>query len=154
MALLQASPPAPVPHPSWLTAFSAPCSMQRSSCLVRTLLFISVLPIALGTVSGKQRMCDLISVLGKVTLSRCTYVLWPQMIPKSDTCHCCLMLGLPWFPSASRLFSSLGLSLWPPHHAGWGPLHEGPILSFPTGLFLDTDCPAAGPGKCSEPCTH
>lgn len=161
MALLQASP---CPCPPSIMADCILSTMLHAEVFLSWTHFALRLSIAHSTWHRKWetecvlRMWDLLSVLGKVTLSRCTYALWPQMTPQSDTWHWHLMLGLPWFPPASRLFSdystSLGHSLWQPHHAGWGPLHEGPILSFSTGLFLDTDCPVAGPGKRSGPCTH
>lgn len=130
----------PSPHPSWLTAFSI--MLHAEIFFLPCTHFALHLCITHSTWHGEQgnRMCtsncDLVSVLGKVTLPRCTHALWPQTIPKSDACHCCLMLGLPWFLSASGLLSFLGPSLWPPHHAGWGPLHEGPGFSSPVGSFL------------------
>lgn len=114
MALLQASP--------------CPCPPSiMADCILSTMLHVEVflscmhsalrLSIAHSTWHRKWetecvlRVWDLISVLGKVTLSRCIYALWPQMTPQSDTYHWYLMLGLPWFPSASRLFSDYSTSL-------------------------------------------
>lgn len=130
----------PPPYPSWLTAFST--VLHAEIFFLPCTHFALHLCITHSTWHGEQgnRMCtsncDLVSVLGKVTLPRCTYALWPQTIPKSDACHCCLMPGLSWFLSASGLLSFLGPSLWPPHHAGWGPLHECPGFSSPVGSFL------------------